>query len=206
MKLLRKGVFPCDYMDENWENKLKEKKLRDIKHFHSILNNRECSDDDYNHARETFNYFGCKEITDYIDLYVKTDVLSLANVFIACRKEMYKIYGSNPLYCISVPGFFNRAMLKMTNVEIKLITNIDMHLMIENGIRGGWSEPICYHSKASDKYINANFNSQKESWIIGLDANSLYASAMCYELQHGEIKIDHNISKHTNEYILNWNP
>ena len=47
---------------------------------------------------------------------------------------MYKIYGLDPLYCISLPGFSTRAMLKMTNVEIKLITNIDMHLMIENGI------------------------------------------------------------------------
>ena len=198
MKLLREGGFPHDYMDEDCEKKLKEKKLRDIKYFHSILNNTECSDDDYNYARETFNYFGCKEITDYIDLYVKTDVLLLANVFIAYRKEMYKIYGSDPLYCISVPGFSNRAMLKMTNVEIKLITNIDMHLMIENGIRGGRREPIYYYPKANNKYINPNFNNEKESCIISLDVNSLYASAICYELQHGEIKIDHNISKHTN--------
>ena len=49
---------------------------------------------------------------------------------------MYKIYGLDLLYCISPPGFSNRAMLKMANVKIKLITNIEMHLMIKKGIRG----------------------------------------------------------------------
>ena len=67
-------------------------------------------------------------------MYVKTDVLLLADVFITYRKKVYTIYGLDPLYRISLPGFSTRAMLKMTNVEIKLITNIDMHLMIENGI------------------------------------------------------------------------
>ena len=50
---------------------------------------------------------------------------------------MYQIYGLDPLYCISTPGFTNRAMLKMTSVEIKLMTDLNMRLMIENGIRGG---------------------------------------------------------------------
>ena len=50
---------------------------------------------------------------------------------------MYQIYGLDPLYCISTPGFTNRAMLKMTTVEIKLMTDLNMRLMIENGIRGG---------------------------------------------------------------------
>ena len=67
-------------------------------------------------------------------MYVKTDVLLLADVFISYRKKVYKIYGLDPLYCISLPRCSTRAMLKMTNIEIKLITNIDMHLMIENGI------------------------------------------------------------------------
>ena len=67
-------------------------------------------------------------------MHVKTDVLLLADVFISYRKKVYKIYGLDPLYCISLPRCSTRAMLKMTNIEIKLITNIDMHLMIENGI------------------------------------------------------------------------
>ena len=71
---------------------------------------------------------------------------------------MYNIYGLDPLYCIFAPGFSNRAMLKMTNVEIKLITNVDMHLMIENGIRGGRCEPMYYHAEANNRYANPNFD------------------------------------------------
>ena len=78
--------------------------------------------------------------------------------------------------------------------------------MIQNGIRGGRYQPINYHAKANDKYINPNFNIGEESYIISLDANSLYASAMCYELQYWEIKFDHNVFKYTNEHILNLNP
>ena len=51
VKLLRKSVFPYDYMDEDWENELKQKELPDIKYFHSSLNNTKCLPDSYNHAR-----------------------------------------------------------------------------------------------------------------------------------------------------------
>ena len=149
-------------MDEDWENKLKEKKLPDIKYFHSSLNNTKCPTDDDNYVQEIYDYFECEEIIDYNDLYVKTDVLLLVVVFTSYRKKMYEIYGLNPLYCISAPGFSNRAMLKMTNVEIKFTTNVDMHLMTENGIRGGRCEPVYYHAKVNNKYVNSNFNKDNE--------------------------------------------
>lgn len=99
-------------------------------------------------------------------------------------------------------------MLKMTNVEIKLITNVDMHLMIQNGIRVGRCEPMYYHAKVNNKYVNPNFDKhkEKESYIISLDANLLYASAMCYKLPFGEPKFDNDVFKYTNEYILNLDP
>ena len=84
---------------------------------------------------------------------------------------MHDIYGLDPLYCISTPGFTNRAMLKMTSIEIKLMTDSNMHLMIENRIRGARCEPIYYHAKANNKYANTNFNNEKESYIISLGAN-----------------------------------
>ena len=97
-------------------------------------------------------------------------------------------------------------MLQMISVEIKLMTNLNMRLMIENGIRGGRCETMYYHAKANNKFVNPNSNNRKESSIISLDVNSLYASAMCYELKHGEIKLDYNVSKYTNQHILNLNP
>ena len=74
-------------MDEDWKNKLKEKELPDIKYFDSSLSNTKCSIDDYNYAKETYNYLECKNIKDCNDLYVKTDVLLLADVFGSYRKK-----------------------------------------------------------------------------------------------------------------------
>ena len=65
LKLLRKGAYPYDYMDENWKNKLKQKELPNIKYFHSILADTKCSSSDYSYAKETFNYFECKNAKYY---------------------------------------------------------------------------------------------------------------------------------------------
>ena len=73
-------------MDGDWKNKLKGKELPDIKYFHSSLSNTKCSIDDYNYAKEIYNYFDCRDIKDYNDLYVKTDVLLLAHVFASYQK------------------------------------------------------------------------------------------------------------------------
>ena len=145
------------------------------------------------------------DICNYNDLYVKTDVFLLADVFANYRKNWCESFGLDPLYCVSAPGFCNRVMLKMTNAEIKLITNIDMHLMIEKGISGGRCERTYYHAKANNKYVNPNFDKEKdeESYIISLDANSLYASAMCYKLPFGKPKFDKDDTKYTVDYILN---
>ena len=87
-------------------------------------------------------------------------------------------------------------MLKMTNIEIKLITRVHMHLIIQDGIRVGNCELIYYHAKANNKYVSTDFNkdNEKESYIISLDANSLYASAMYYKVPYYKPKFDHNIS------------
>ena len=159
---LRKGIYPYDYIDEDWENKLKQKEIPDIKYFHSSLNNAKCSVDDYNYAKEIYNYFGCEEISHYNDLSVKTDVLLFfADVFSAYRKKMHRIYGLDTLYCISTPGFTNRAILKMTSIEVKLITDVNKHIMVENGIGAGRCEPIYYHAKANNKHVNQNFSNEK---------------------------------------------
>ena len=101
LKLLRKGVQPYDYTDEDQENKLKEKELPDIEYFHSSLSNTKCSIDDYNYAKEVYKLFRCKKIKDYNNLYVKTDVLLLADSYASYRKNSHISFGLDSLYCIS---------------------------------------------------------------------------------------------------------
>ena len=96
-------------------------------------------------------------------------------------------------------------MLKITNIEIKLITDSNIHLIIEKGIRGGRCEPIYYHAKADNKYVNPNFdkNKDEESYIVSLHGISLYSTPMCYKLRYWEPKFDNSASKYTIDYILN---
>ena len=98
IKLLRKGLYPYDSMDEDWENELKEKELLDIKYFHSSLNNTKCSVDDYNFAKQLYKYFSCEDICNCNDLFVNTDVFLLADVFANYRKNSYESFGLDPVY------------------------------------------------------------------------------------------------------------
>ena len=117
------------------------------------------------------------------DLYVQSDTLLLADVFENFRKACIKTYELDPSYFISLPGLAWQACLKKkTGVELELLTDYDMLLMIEEGIRGG----ICYvvqrYAKANNKYMK-NYDKSKESvYIQYLDANNLYGAAMSEKL------------------------
>ena len=118
------------------------------------------------------------------------------------EKKPYDSFGIDPLYCISAPTFSNKAMLKMTNAKIELITDLDIYLIIKKGIRGGRCEPSYYHAKANNK-PNFNKNKDEEPYIISLDANSLYFTAMCYKFPYEQPKFDNDIKKYTVDFIFN---
>ena len=109
------------------------------------------------------------------------------------------------IYCISSPLFPNRAMLKHTNAEIKLITDVNIHLTIENGICGGRCEPAFLKAETNNEYINTNFDKNKdtESHIVSLDASSLYPTTVPEKLRCGKFKYVDDISVFTAEYALN---
>ena len=77
--LTRKGVYPNDYVTSI--NKLKEIKLPSKENFYSKLYDEEISDEDYQHAINVWKTFNCQTLQDCHDLYLKTDVLLLADVF-----------------------------------------------------------------------------------------------------------------------------
>ena len=100
--LIRKGVFHYDYMDSL--ERLKEQNLPAKKLFYSSLSASNISDDDYQHAKRVFKKFKCKNIEDYNNIYVKSDVLLLDNIFTSHRLRSYETYGIDPACCISAPG------------------------------------------------------------------------------------------------------
>ena len=105
----------------------------------------------------------------YHDLYLKTDVLLLADVFFCWL---------DPCHYFSIPGLSWNAMLKMTRIKLELISDIDMHLFIEKGMREGISYIAKRHSKANNKYIQSYAINAPNKFIIYLDANKLCGWAM----------------------------
>ena len=117
----------------SWE-KFYETSLQDKKDFHSKLNSEDISDYNYEHAKNVWNVFEIKNAGDYHDLYVQTDTLLLADVFENFRNKCIKTYGLDPLHFVSVPSLAWKTCLKITGVELEFQTDIDMALMIEDGI------------------------------------------------------------------------
>ena len=95
-------------------------------------------------------------MVDYHDLYLKTDVLLLADVFEKFIKTCLDYYGLDPCHYFSSPGLCWDAMLKMTEIELELISDIVMHLFIEKGMRGGVSYICKRHSKYCRNYNKKN--------------------------------------------------
>ena len=183
--LTRKGVYPYEYMDT--PEKLKETKLPPKEAFYSKLNNENISDEDYAHAQKVWRVFKMEHFKDYHDLYNKADVLLLADVFENFRNICIENYELDPAHYYTAPGLAWDAALKITGVELELLPDIDMLLMVENGIRGGVSMVSNRYGKVNNKYMGDSFDAKEPSkYITYLDANNLYGWAMSKPLPtHG---------------------
>ena len=137
---------------DSWE-RFNETSLPDKKAFYSELNLEDITDKDYAHAQKVFEEFKLKNLGDYHDLYVQSDTLLLADVFENFRNKCIEIYELDPAHFLSAPGLAWQACLKKTEVKLELLTNIDMLLMVEKGIRSGICHAIHRHAKTNNKYM-----------------------------------------------------
>ena len=146
--VLRKGVYPYEYMD-SWE-KFNETSLPIKEDFYSHLNKEDIQDIDYRHGNNVFNNFKLNNLGDYHDLYVQSDTLLLADVSENFRDMCINAYELDPAHFLSLPGLAWQACLKKTNIELELLTDYDMLLMVEEGIRGGICHSIQRNAKANN--------------------------------------------------------
>ena len=209
----RKGVYPYQYMDSL--ERFKETKLPPKEAFYSKLNNEGINDEDYTHAKKVWKVFEMKHLQDYHNLYNETDVLLLADVFENFRNICMENYKLDPAHYYTAPSLSWDACLKMTDVKLEFLSDVDMLLMVEKGIRGGVFMISNRYGKANNKYmgeptpprlmlnsiiyilnlitplkvpmINTSYDPSKPSkYLAYLDANNLYGAAMSMKLPtHG---------------------
>ena len=181
VKLLKqKGFFPYDYMDSI--EKLKDPTPPPQKAFYSKLTGKGINNYNYNHVLNVWKTWNMKTFKEYLELYNVTDVLLLADVFENFRDICLKNYGLDPVYYYTAPGLAWDAMLKMTKINLELLSDVDKLLMIEKGIRGGISIISNRYGKANNKYMK-DFNKKELSkYLMYVDANNLYGAAMSEKL------------------------
>ena len=180
-----KRVYPYDCMDSF--DKFNETKLPNKDDFYSILNDENISDNQYNHAQNVWNTFNLKTLGKYHNLYLKSDILLLADVFENFRKTCLQYYKLDPAHYFTSPGLSWGAILKMTNIKLELI-DVDMYQFVEKGTRGGISYIANRYSKANNKYMKIYNDKAPSKYIMYFDANNLYGFAMSQCLPYGNFK------------------
>ena len=123
-------------------------------------------------------------------LYLKTDVVLLADVFEKFIKVSFNELKLNLLYCVSLPGYTWECGLKYTGINLHTLQDKDLILLLEDNIRCGIS------SVMGDRYVKSDENKK----ILNIDAYNLYGWAMSQYLPYDDIKFDGDVKL---EDILN---
>ena len=185
--LTDKGVYPYDYMN-SWD-KFDETKLPKKEYFYSHLYEENITDKDYARANIVWKHFNIKNLGEYHDLYLMTDVYLLTDVFENFRDMCLNYYGLDPAYYLTLPNYSWNAFLSLTGVRLQQIHIKEMYEMIENGLRGGMTQCSFKKVEANNKYMNEDYDKSKpSSYISYLDANNLYGLAMCKKLPYDDFK------------------
>ena len=177
---LKKGVFCYEYLDK--VEKLIATSLPEKEAFYDSIREENISDEDYRHALAVWKSLGCKTLEDYMVKYLQSDVLLLTDVYEAFRALCFDSYALDPTHYISLPHFGMDAFLKMTMVELELISDIDMYNFVSQGVRGGISCVSHRFAKANTPGEDDYDESLPSRTILFLDAVNLYAHAMCQPL------------------------
>ena len=198
-KLLnRKGIYPYEYLDSL--ERFEETSLPPREKFDSYLGNGnvyeegdekgkiepdKVSEEDYAYAQRVWEELGCQNFGEYTETYCMADTLQLADVFEAYRRETMETFGIDPVCYPTLSSVAQDAMLKLTGAEVELLTDENMYLFFEEGVRGWVSMACKRYSKANNKYLGDRYDPNKEEvHILYHDANALYGGCLMQPLPY----------------------
>ena len=160
----QKGVYPYDHIDSF--KKFDQTELPTKEQFYSILNDQHITNDENNNAKKVWKVFNIKTMGEYHDLYLKNDVLLLTDVFKSFRKTCLQYYKLDPCHYFTSLGLSWDAMLKMTNIKLELMTDVDMFQFIKKALHSGVSYISKRYGKANNKYMKEYDEKAPSKYII----------------------------------------
>jgi hypothetical protein len=191
--VMSKQTYPYDYMDSF--ARFDEKNLPPPEAFYNSLTQEMISAEDYASLETVWKVFDLKSLGDLHDHYVRCDVLQLADVWESFRQRCRKVDGLDPNHYFTLPQLAWDSALLKCGVTLGLIEDVDLHQMIETGIRGGVSIVNKRYSEADNPYqnhsftdaaaITANSPDTEHTYLLDVDCNNLYGSAMMGHLPVG---------------------
>ncbi|XP_025018370.1 uncharacterized protein LOC112539813 [Tetranychus urticae] len=184
--LLRKSALPYEYLSSL--DVFNETALPDKSAFFSSLTQSNISDELYENVKKVWSKFNCSTLKDLHDIYLKVDVLLLASVFENFREMSLFNFALDPLHQFSAPGLTWSAAFKKMKIELELLTDFNMFLMVEKGIRGGPTSVVKRHVRANNQYLPDYDPSKQTSFLLYLDVNNLYGYAMSEKLPKSHFK------------------
>ena len=152
--MTRKEIYPTSFISNYDKFDIDPLTLTKL-NFRNDLTGEDISDEGFEFYKEICNKFNIKTLGKYHDLYLKSDVLLLSDVFETFRETCFQYYKLDPAHYYSAPGLSWNACLKMTGIELELISDVDMYLMIEKGLRRGMSVISHRKAEASNKYMKS---------------------------------------------------
>ena len=177
--LMKKGAY--DYLD-SWA-KLNKVELPSTEAFYSAFNNSDISAEDYRHAQAVWIEFDICTLGEYSGLYLKTSVLLLADVLEDFRSNCQRAHGLDSAHYYTTPGLTWDAMLKHTGIELQLLTNIDIVIFVERGIRGGISQCNNRYSRANNPHVTDYNPTEDARYLMYYDVNNLYGWVIMQHLR-----------------------
>jgi hypothetical protein len=203
--LKQKGIYPYKFANGD-PQRFNVSELPSIDYFYDDLKDEPCREEDYNHAKYVWDKFNCKTFKDYHELYLKSDILLLADVFEEFRNMCLNAYQLDPAQYLTAPALSWDAFLLSKNEDIELFhqRQYDMLLFVERAKRGGVSMISHRKSTANNKYLtDGSYDpNQPNNYLMYLDMNNLYGWAMIQKLPVRNFEwVDPN--EYDEEFLLN---
>ncbi|CAG8582928.1 17692_t:CDS:2 [Cetraspora pellucida] len=168
--------------------------------FYSLLSQQNISKEDYEHAQKVWQIFEIKNFEEYYDLYLETDVLLLADVFMNYTIMCLKDDGLGPSHYVSASEMFNDSLYKSSRIELKFMTDMDEYLIVENRIRRGMTMASHRYAKANNSQCPDYEPSKPKSWALYEDMNALYSDTEIGYI----LEVDLEAPVHLHDYFADY--